>query len=339
MTTRAERLAALHERLCFARAFPRSATDLRRALRGLARFERLARPVRDELEDTGIAGTVTRYPFNYRMAQWLVERYGKAISIDWRAYKRHEWDDLAAALSLAVAWAENEGLDDDDVPSWDWIAWAKRGDRRSDLAWLIAMLQGRGLEPEVERHIYESLDLPLIWDLAGCRDAVTNARLPVRRVFYTRALLQGRPANFAGDVRARVSGLELLRPRRADRIIDAARAALSQREREFHVIVHANREETYRFDAGRGLEIYVFGLDRRLRLTLESDFGALLVRNGVPIGYGLAVLLFDRADIAINVFETYREGESPYIFSRFAALFHHHFGAQKLVMRRYQVGW
>lgn len=339
MTTRAERLGALHDRLCFARAFPRSAADLRRALKGLARFERLVAPVKDELENTGIAGTVCRYPFNYRMAQWLLARYGRAVAIDWRRYKRHEWDDVAAALSLCVAWAENEGLDDDDVPSWAWIRWAKRGDRASDLAWLIAMLKRAGLGPEVERHVYESLDLPLIWDLAGCRDAVTNARLKVGRVFHTKALRQGRPADFTGDVLEDVPALELLRPRRADRIIDAARAALSQREREFHVVVHANREETYRFDAGRGLEIYVFGLERRLRLTLEADYGALLVRNGVPIGYGYAVMLFDRADLAINVFETYRAGESPYIFSRFAALFHHHFGADKLVMRRYQVGW
>lgn len=339
MTTRAERLGALHDRLCFARAFPRSAAELRRALRGLARFERLARPVKDELEDTGIAGTVYHYPFNYRMAQWLLDRYGRAITIDWRAYRRHEWDEVAAVLSLVVAWAENEGLDDDDVPSWDWIAWAKRGARRSDLAWLLAMLQRRGFEPEVERHLYESLDLPLVWDLAGCPDAITNARLPVDRIFYTRSLLHKRPADFAGDVRAPASSLQLLRPRKADRIIDAARAALSQREREFHVVVHANREETYRFDAGRGLEIYVFGLERRLRLTLEADYGALLVRNGVPIGYGYAVLLFDSADIAINVFPTYRDGESPYVFSRFAALFHHHFGAGKLIMRRYQLGW
>jgi hypothetical protein len=337
--TRGERFAQRHERLCFLRAFPRSAPELRLALRGLARIERLARPLLDELENTGIAGTLYRYPFNYRMAQWLAARYPRAVTIDWRAYKRREWDDLAAALSLTVAWAENEGLDDDDVPSWDWVAWAKKGDRRSDLAWLLATLQRRGLEPEVERHVYELLELPLVWDLAACRDAVTNARLPVRRVFYHRELLHARPADFAGEVRRPVPALELLRAARADRIIDAARAALSQREREFHVIVHANREETYRFDAGRGLEIYVFGLDARLRLTLEADYGAFLVKNGVPIGYGYAVVLFDTADIAINVFPTYRAGESPYIFARFAALFHHHFGAQKLIMRRYQVGW
>ncbi len=71
----------MHDRLCFARAFPRTATDLRRAARGLARFERLARPVKGELENTGIAGTVVRYPFNYRMAQWLLARYGRAITV------------------------------------------------------------------------------------------------------------------------------------------------------------------------------------------------------------------------------------------------------------------
>ncbi|MDP3773479.1 MAG: hypothetical protein Q8Q85_04365, partial [Gemmatimonadales bacterium] len=114
--------------------------------------------------------------------------------------------------------------------------------------------------------------------------------------------------------------------------------ALSQREREFHVIVHANRDEVYRVDAGRGLEIYVIGLARPERLTLESDFGALLVKNGAPLGYGYAVLLGDRADIAINIFPTYRAGESPYVFSRFTSLFHHHFGARKFIMRRYQLG-
>ena len=292
---------------------------------------------RDELENSGIAGTLYRYPFNYEMAKWLAGRYGRAVDIDWPAYKRHTWDEVAAMLSLTVAWAENEGLDDDDVPSWDWIAQARR--RGTDLQWLLAMLQRRGFEPELERHLYESTSLPLVWDLAGCADAVTHQRLPVRRVFYHRTIERGRPPDFRAAVRAAIHALRLVSPARADRLIGAARAALSQRDREFHVIVHANREETYTFDAGRGLDIVVFGLAPRQRLTLEADFGALLVKNGVPIGYGYAALLGDRADLAINIFPTYRAGESPYVFTQFAALFHQHFGAGKLVMRRYQLGW
>ena len=335
----AEALLARHERLCFQRAFPRSAAELRRTLRELADFERRVAPVRDELENTGIAGTLYRYPFNYRMARWFAARYGRGVEIDWAAYKRHEWDEVAAMLSLCTAWAESEGLDDDDVPSWDWVELARRGSGKTALAWLLETLERSGFDEPLASHLFESTNLPLVWDLAGCRDSVTHARLPVGRVFYHRVLQRERPPDFAAAVRRPVEPLAALARPAARRIIDAARAALSQREREFHVIVHGNPDEVYRFDAGRGLLIYVIGLVRPLRLTLEADYGALLVKNGVPIGYGYAALLFDRADMAINIFPTYRAGESPHVFVSFAALFHHHFGQRKLMMRRYQLGW
>jgi hypothetical protein len=161
----------------------------------------------------------------------------------------------------------------------------------------------------------------------------------VRRRFYHREMLREPPADFAAAVRGPTGALEPLSPARGQAVIDAARAALSQRAREFHVIVHGNPNEVYRVESGRGLEIYVIGLDRAHRLTVESDIGAVLIKNGVPIGYGYAVMLGDRADIGINIFPTYRGGESAYIFEKFAAAFHLHFGARKFVMRRYQVGW
>ncbi len=336
---RAEALQERHERLLFSRAYPRNAAELRKTLAALERLARQARPLRDQLENSGIAGTLYRYPFNHAMTRWLAERYGPAVEIDWSAYKKHEWDEIAAMLSLCVAWAENEGLDDDDVPSWDWIRRARGRRGGTDLSWLLAALRRAGFAPELERHLFESLNLPLVWDLSDTPDASTWQRLPVARVFYHRRIDTARPPDFAAAIRAFRAPLDLLSPARADRVIHAARAALSQREREFHVIVHANREETYRFAAGRGLEIYVFGLVPGLRLTLEADYGALLVKNGVPIGYGYAVLLFDRADIAINIFPTWRSGESAFTFGRFASLFHQHFGARDLIMRRYQLGW
>jgi len=334
----AEGLIARHEQLCFDRAFPRSAAALRRTLRELAGFERRAARLKDELENTGIAGTVYRYPFNHRMARWFADRYGRAVEVDWAAYRKHEWDEIAAMLSLCTAWAESEGLDDDDVPSWDWVEAARRGSGKTALRWLLDTLDRTAYDEETRRFLFESTSLPLVWDLAGCPDSVTLAQLP-RRPFYHRELRRERPADFAAAVRGhRPAPLELLRPGPALRIIDTARAALSQREREFHVIVHGNPDEVYRYDAGRGLEIYVIGLVRPLRLTLEADYGALLLKNGVPLGYGYAALLGDRADIAINIFPTYRAGESPHVFVQFAACFHHHFGQDKLVMRRYQLG-
>ena len=115
--SRAESLRERHERLCFVRAFPRSAAELVRARHELAGFERRVLPVRDELDNTGIAGTVCRYPFNHTMATWLDRRSGRAVAIVWKAYERHTWDEVAALLSLAVVSAETESLDDENLPS------------------------------------------------------------------------------------------------------------------------------------------------------------------------------------------------------------------------------
>lgn len=335
----AERLRERHDRLCYLRAFPASARERRRAERELAGFERRARRWRDELYNSGIAGTPYYYQWNYRMARWLAARHPRALDVDWEEFDRHEWDEVSAFLSLVVAWAENEGLDDDDVQVRDWVRLAKGRGRETDLAWLLATLERTGLPYELRRHLYESLNLPLVWDLAGCRDSVTHAVLPVRRVFYHRGQRPAPPADLAAAIRGGTGPLELLTAAAGQRIIDAGRAALSQRAREFHVIVHGNPAEVYRVESGRGLEIYVIGLERALRLTVESDFGALLVRNGVPIGYGYAVLLGERADVGINVFPAYRGGESAYVLEKFCAAFHRHIGARKFVMRRYQVGW
>lgn len=335
----ADALLAAHQRLCFQRAFPASAAARRRAERALARFEQRLGGARDDLGNSGIAGTRYSYAFNERMSRWLAATYGSAVTIDWDTYKKHTWDEVAALFSLIVAWAETDGLDDDQTGSWDWVRAARRGDRggRSDLQWLFDRLDGTGLDAELKRHLYETLQLPVAWDLRGAGDSITHLVLPARRLF-TGAPRRERPADFIAAVRAGTGPLEPVAPARADRYIRAARAALSLREREFHVIVHAHRDETYRTDAGRGLEIVTFGLVPGLRLALEADYGCLLLRNGVPIGYAYAAILFERCDIGINIFPEYRDGESAYAFTALSALFHQHFGSRDFVMRRYQLG-
>jgi len=67
--------------------------------------------VKGQLESSGIAGTLCRYPFNYDMACWLSAKYGRAVTIDWTSFKRRAWDEVAGLLSLVVAPAESEGLD------------------------------------------------------------------------------------------------------------------------------------------------------------------------------------------------------------------------------------
>jgi hypothetical protein len=338
LQARARALGAEHERLCFQRAYPRTLSERHRAERGLAKFEARVAPVRAELEDSGIAGTTYTYPYNDRMSRWLLATYGRAVTVDWDYYKRGKWDELAGVLSLLTGWAEMDGLDDEETGSWDWVRAARGRGTEGDLAWVFARLRSGGFPAELEHHLYESAELPLIWNLAGCRDSVTRLALPVRRLFTSREILRERPADFAEAVQEEIGPLTIVAPSRAARYIRAARAALSLRAREFHVIVHANPRETYLTRCGRGLQIVTFGLPKPLRLPLEADYGCLLLRNGVPVGYAYGAVLFDRCDIGINIFPTYRDGESAYAFTKVTALFRRHFGSRVFIVRRYQVG-
>ena len=74
------------------------------------------------------------------------------------------------------------------------------------------------------------------------------------------------------------------------------------------------------------------------RLLLEAVYGFLTLKNGVPIGYVLASALYRSSEIAYNVFETYRGGESSPIYGRVLACVRHLFGADAFTIFPYQLG-
>jgi hypothetical protein len=114
---------------------------------------------------------------------------------------------------------------------------------------------------------------------------------------------------------------------------------LAVRNRELFALTFANPSEVYINEPGHGLRIVIFGTEPDERLPLESNFGALLVKNGLPIGYGIAATLFDRVEIAINIFPAFRSGESSYIIEQFFRIFYHHFDSRIFVVRQEQMGY
>ena len=76
-----------------------------------------------------------------------------------------------------------------------------------------------------------------------------------------------------------------------------------------------------------GLTFVVIGAVPERRLLLESVYGFLTLKNGVPIGYVLVSALFGSSEIAYNVFETFRGGESGRIYGKVLASTRHLFGS------------
>jgi hypothetical protein len=334
---RAREVWRLHETLCFLRAYPDDVAVLARVERMLARFERRPdlRRHRRALADTGIAGTFIRYRFFAPTASWLVRLWGDRITIDWPGF-RHQ-DRLEAFLSLLALYAETPGLDEIAFTAREWIERMK-GQRETDAAFLIRRFDALPVGPFVRERLYDDLDPPLV--LAPGPDTPARGREKYRRArltFQTRPLSRARPS-LEEEVRRPPVAIRPLSPRAGQELIDLARAAMVTRSRDLDVFSYADRNDVCLVDCGQGLQFAGFGAIPERRLLLEAVYGFLTLKNGVPIGYVLASALYGSAEVAYNVFDTYRGQEASLVYGRVLAMLGRLFGADSFTIVPFQLG-
>jgi hypothetical protein len=80
------------------------------------------------------------------------------------------------------------------------------------------------------------------------------------------------------------------------------------------------------------------GLERDRRLPLRAGFAGFIVKNGVPVGYIEGLAFFERIEIGFNIYYTFREGESAWIFGRVLRLLKQVYGVTSFSIDPYQLG-
>jgi hypothetical protein len=70
----------------------------------------------------------------------------------------------------------------------------------------------------------------------------------------------------------------------------------------------------------------------------EGYYGFLVLKNGVPVSYGDGWELFGTLDFAINIFPSFRQGESAYLARQLRPAYRWLFGMRTIVIDRYQLG-
>ncbi|MBL0341530.1 MAG: hypothetical protein IPP71_11655 [Bacteroidetes bacterium] len=94
----------------------------------------------------------------------------------------------------------------------------------------------------------------------------------------------------------------------------------------------------FKAELERGLDVYLFMMDKDHRLPIENYTGFVAYRNGVPLGYGGGWIFIDRCEIGVNIFETFRGGENNLIFINIMRVYNMVFGVSKFVVPPYQFG-
>ncbi len=331
-------LERLHESLCFVRAYPDDAAvqdAAERALREFAmRVRRLAAPARARLHDSGIADTDLDYPFGLPMARWLATRFPGDVTILWRTFDGGER--LEEALSLLVTPTEAEAFTEGGLGWRRWLRLASDG-RASDLEVLLRLFRTAPISEEAREWLFETLELPIVWRLRGAAPSRTLLRLPGAPVFYQREGLRGSGVDFAHEITRPLPTLRQADRAVADAVMEAARAAMATRARELHAFARPNAGDILVADPGRGLRIALVGLRPDDRLPLDAYYAYLAFKNGVPVSYGGGWGCFGTLEFALNIFESFRQGESALLISQILRVYYRVFRMRTVVVDRSQI--
>jgi hypothetical protein len=333
-------LAEYHEALCFLQAYPDDRQILARADRALAGFwarvAALSPRRRARLADSGIAGTEVEYPFGFPMARWLVSRFGPAADVAWEAVA--DTDRLDEALPLLVTHLEEDGLTEGGLGLRRWLDVAKAGRAMTDLALLVELFERAPLGEEARDALWEAVALPVRWRLDGAWGSRTQAKRAWPRPYVHRRGLRRSGFDFRREVRRPLRGLRRAPRALAHSLVESARAALAARLRELHAFSHPNLADVWVADPGRGLRVALIGLDPRFRMPLEGYYAYFVLKNGVPVSYGGCWGVHGTFEFAMNVFPSFRQGESAWLTSQVLRAYRHLLGFTGLAVDRSQVG-
>ncbi|HEX4441903.1 MAG TPA: hypothetical protein VH854_17650 [Thermoanaerobaculia bacterium] len=342
----AEELIRMHETVLFLRAYPHSPRVLRicdRLLDALAgRVAELSRTdadtsAFDEPEVAGIGGTTIGTDFSFELSRRLAARHGRAVRIDWDAAETG--DRMRASWPEFVPLLEEEALADANVPYLDWLA-AAAGPRRSDPRWLLDRYGRMPLPRDVRAELFDSMGVPISWNLGLSRDSRTRMRRPGPRPFFHDAPLLARRDVSLDDV-MRDPRMPMRRLSRAEgeRFVAMVQDATAARYREFYTFTHADPTSVVAARPGRGIELFLVGVTPDRRLPLRAAYGGFVVKNAVPIGYIEGLAFFERLEIGFNMYYTFREGESAWIYAQVLKLHRDALGVTSFSIDPYQLGF
>jgi len=327
----------LHETLCFLRAYPDDAFVLAQVERMLAGFHRRAdlRRFAKDLADSGIAGTETYYRFFAETAFWLARRYPGHLLVDWSELSVKQEEMLLERLPLLAHFAETPGLEEAPLSLRQWVRRMK-SPSEGDGAFLARRFDATQAEPFLQQAFYDEVDLPLRLRAAPDAPSRTLAKFP-SKVHWQRGPLRRERPELRVALRARPR-MRAATEREGEELIRLAREAMVTRERDLDVFMYGDPRDVRLLDCGEGLVFAAIGFKPERRLLLEAVYGFLTLKNGVPIGYVLNSALFGSAEIAYNVFETYRGAEAGHVYGWVLACVRHLFGVDAFTIYPYQLG-
>jgi hypothetical protein len=332
----AEQVRRLHEVLCFMRAYPDDADVLRSVEAMLERFDRRAdlRAHREALAYSGIAGTTLWFPFFYPTACWLARRWPALLTLE-RA-DTTAGESIAGLLPACLTPVEAHAVREARLSGF--AALDRLRGRQTDATFLINRVAALPADERTREAFYDAINPSC--ELAPGPDTPSRTRgkwSRVRPAWQKTPLRRNRP-ELAAELDRAPRSMRAVSTGQGQELLQLAREALVTRARDLDAFAYGNERDVWLIEDGGGLAFALIGMTAERRAVVPAVYGGLTLQNGVPVGYHQSDLTGRSAAISFNTFETFRGGESAWVFARLLAALRHGFGSTSFSIEPYQLG-
>jgi hypothetical protein len=214
-----------------------------------------------------------------------------------------------------------------------WKEWLKKSRRPGDdlLDTLIAVFDQTDIRPEVKDELWNDLGINIVVNL------IAHCALPqnLYEPYYHNTLIK--KISYPSDKEPEPLKVKLTAAD-AEKIIECGRMILVRHIREIDPITFTDIELVSYYKLSRGISIALMAMVPERRHPVDSYMGYVAFKNGLPIAYAGSWILFDSARIGLNVFPSYRGGESLYIFKQILRLHQKVYHLKRFSVDPYQIG-
>lgn len=135
-----------------------------------------------------------------------------------------------------------------------------------------------------------------------------------------------------------VPAVKILSSKKGEHVVRVIKYSLALMERETDPVTFMDEGSLRLYELERGISIALYSKVPERQLPMESFVGYTLFKNGYPLAYGGSWIFGEHADFGINIFPSYRGGESGYVMCQLLRLYKQVFGISYFEIEPYQFG-
>lgn len=323
-------LQTYYDALLFIIAYPDNKTIYALAnhsLQQLSLYIQSSEKIKISLFNTGITNSSNCAAFSFEMVKWLRKTHPDEIKLS--SFEAGDGQ-IQSLLSVVMPKVESEILQDANA---EWKGWLKRLKTRKEdlLDQLIAIFGSSFIRPEVKDELWNAIGINVTINFP------MHCCLPGHLIipYYHRSLIrkhidQQKPVIKPIGVKLTIAA--------AEQIIDCSRMILVRHLREIDPVSFTDAKLVSYYQLPRGISIALMSMVTERRHPIDSYMGYVVFKNGLPVAYAGSWILFNSGRIGLNIFPSYRGGESQYIFQQVLQLHTTVYNLKRFSVDPYQVG-